>query len=43
MIIQIVRLVNSCFNFELDCKKQEEPIKELRSYRLQVLTDPLFP
>ena len=21
MIIQIVRLVNSCFNFELDCKK----------------------
>jgi hypothetical protein len=21
MIIQIVRLVNSCFNLELDCKK----------------------
>ena len=21
MIIQTVRLVNSCFNFELDCKK----------------------
>ncbi len=42
MIIQIVKLVNNCFNLELDCKKEAEPTIELLSYILQVLVDPSF-
>ena len=40
MIIQIVRLVNSCFNYELDFKNRVIPITELQSYIVQVLVDP---
>ena len=39
MIIQIVRLVNNCFNLELDCKKAGRTNNRTH-HILQVLVDP---